>query len=198
MQAGARLAGQMGNALNPDFMERGHGPGRNPQRSDRQAGNGFRSAAGWDMHVLAVARDRPAASRRIGNRGPAADPRLFETLAQVFHQRDFTVEEMRRPRDINEHAIGRVRRDERRIHHAPEAEAVQRRFILFRFCLHDGQIRHEGLRVRHRHPTGEPEAFGRPVHAREHAALAFHARRYERLIPRRRVFALPPQPVARP
>ena len=179
-------------------MERGDGPGRNPQRSDRQAGNGFRSAAGWDMHVLAVARDRPAASRRIGNRCPPADPRLFEALAQVFHQRDFTMEEMRRSGDVNEQAIGRVRRDERRIHHAPQAKPIQRRFILFRFRIHDGQIGHEGLRVRHRHPTGEAEAFGRPVHAREHAALAFHARRYERLIPRRRVFALPPQPVARP
>jgi hypothetical protein len=57
-------------------MERGDGPGRNPQRSDRQAGNGFRGAAGWDMHVVPVARDRPAASRGIGNRRPAADPRL--------------------------------------------------------------------------------------------------------------------------
>jgi hypothetical protein len=81
------------------------------------------------------------------------------------------MEEMRRSGDVNEHAIGRVRRDERRIHHAPEAKPIQRRFILFRFRIHDGQIGHEGLRVGH----------GSPVHAREHAALAFHGRRDQRL-----------------
>jgi hypothetical protein len=129
---------------------------------------------------------------------PPANPCLFEALAQVFHQRDFTVEEMRRPRDVDEHAVRRVRRDERRIHHAPQAKPIQRRFILFRFRIHDGQIGHEGLRMRHRHAAGEAEAHGRPIHTREHAALAFHARRDQRLIPRRRVFALPPQPVARP
>jgi hypothetical protein len=91
------------------------------------------------------------------------------------------MEEMRRSGDVNEHAIGRVRRDERRIHHAPEAKPIQRRFILFRFRIHDGQIGHEGLRVGHRHPAGKAAAYGSPVHAREHAALAFHGRRDQRL-----------------
>ena len=105
---------------------------------------------------------------------------------------------MRRARDVDEHAVRRIGRHQRRIFHAPQRKADQRGLVLVRRRIDDAEIGHERLRMRHRHAAAKPEPLGSFIDARQHAALALHDRRHERLIPRGQVVALPPQPVARP
>jgi hypothetical protein len=90
------------------------------------------------MSDIAVARDAPATAGRIGDCGFRRDPGFGQPLAQVVQQRRFAMKQMRRARDIDEDAIRRIGRDQRRIHHAPDRQPIKPRVVGIRRRIDHG------------------------------------------------------------
>ena len=190
-QTAARFARELRHTLDTDVDQ-----GRDTLRKkaggrDRQTGDRFRRAARRNDLRLAITRERPGAARRIGNRGLGRDAFRFEPLAEIIDQSRFALKQMRRARDIDEDAVGRIRRDQRRISDAPEREAHECRFVFVRRRVDHRQIGNERLRVRDGHAAAQIKPRRRRIDARDHAALPLHHGRHERFIPWRRVFASP-------
>ena len=79
------------------------------------------------MSGIAVADDAPAAAGSIRDSGFRRDSGFAQPLAQVVEHCRFAMKQMRRARDVDEDAVRRIGRDQRRIHHTPDREPIKRR-----------------------------------------------------------------------
>ena len=116
---------QLRHAFDADTAQRGNGLVRESKRGNRKARDRFKGAARRDNRLLAKARHGPSAARCVGERGLGGNPFSAEPAAKVLQQHGLAVKEMRRPRDIDEHAIRRIWRHQRRIFDAPGRKPPQ-------------------------------------------------------------------------
>ena len=133
--------------------------------------------------MTAEARRRPggadgAGDGRMGGQAGARDARQ-----QIGAQRGFAAEQMRAAADVEQDAVGRIKRDQRRIAQAPVGDGIEQAGVGGCVFRHGHERRMHGARLRQRQPGVEAEPLRRRVDRRQQIEIAALAVDDERELP---------------
>ena len=156
----ARPLQQVPDGLEAGAGKRGCGLMGNGERRDKERRNGLRfGTRRHDRHAPEPCK-RLRRIGRAGGRGACGKPRPRHAMQHVSAQSRLPAEEMRAAGNIEDQAIRRIERHERRPAVAIIGDGLEQRRIGGRIGIEHGDLRHSGTRIRERQAYSEAKCDG--------------------------------------
>ena len=187
--------------LKPTRRKRRRGLLRDTQRLQRQRRQRVAFGAGRNRRRVGKARRRPGGADGVGDADAHGKAETGDARDEIRDQRRLAAEQMGAAGDVEQHAVGRIERGERRIAPAPVGDPLQQVRIGARVFLDRHQIGMHGARLRQRHRHPQARSLGRRIDGDQFLGIAApagdHQRaRIRRPLPRDAVGRQPLQPQA--
>ncbi len=172
MSGAARQIDDIVDALEADARQRRDGLGGKPQRGERQRRQQCALLAAGIARRLAEMRGGPGGADVAGDGDGVGKARLRDALAQIGDQRFLAAVKMRAAADVEQQAVGRVDRHQRRVAQAPVGDILQQGCVGLGVFLDRLQRRMHGARLRQREAGVQAEPFRRLVDGDDQLGIA--------------------------
>ena len=156
----AAARGDIADGFQPDAAQPARDRVIRTEREDRQRRDRSGLLAGRDDPAMGMARQRPCAGRRAGDR--RADDKALprQRAAQRIHQRRLAAEQMRAAGDVQEQTMRRIERHQRREAIAPVGDAAQGFAVGYLIGIEHVDLRTDRTGIGQRQPDRETNPRG--------------------------------------